>query len=130
MTSDVSSTAILLVDPYYDFISEGGKLWPRVRAIAEEVQLLDHLRTIVSTARETGHKVIFVPHRRWEPGNYVAFDNPTPYQVASAKAQVFAKDTWGGTFHEDFQPQDGDRLHRAERFCSSDEKSLQLLRLT
>ena len=108
MSYDPSTTAILLVDPYNDFISEGGKLWPRVRAIAEQVHLLDHLRTVLSTARRNGFQVIFVPHHRWQPGDYVSFDNPTPYQLGSAKAQVFAKDTWGGTFHDDFQPRDGD----------------------
>ena len=41
-------------------------------------------------------------------GNYVSFDNPSPYQLGSAKAQVFAKDSWGGTFHDDFRPQAGD----------------------
>jgi nicotinamidase-related amidase len=108
MSYDPSTTAILLVDPYNDFISEGGKLWPRIQAIAEEVHLLDHLRTVLWTARQNGFQVIFVPHHRWQPGDYVSFDNPTPYQLGSAKAQVFAKDTWGGTFHGDFQPEDGD----------------------
>lgn len=28
---DPNITAILLVDPYNDFLSEGGKLWPRVK---------------------------------------------------------------------------------------------------
>jgi hypothetical protein len=41
----------LVVDPYNDFVSEGGKLWPRVQAVAEHVQLLDHLRSVVSVAR-------------------------------------------------------------------------------
>ena len=108
MNHDPSTTAILLVDPYNDFLSEGGKLWPRVKAIAEEVRLLDHLQAVVSTARARDHKVIFVPHHRWVPGDYVAFDNPTPYQLGSAKAQVFAKDSWGGTFHDDFQPMPGE----------------------
>jgi hypothetical protein len=74
---DPSTTAILLVDPYNDFLSEGGKLWPRVKAIAEEVRLLDHLRQVVSTARGQGFKIIFVPHRRWEAGDYVSFDHPS-----------------------------------------------------
>ena len=108
MNYDSSTTAILLVDPYNDFISEGGKLWPRVKAIAEEVQLLDHLRKVLSTARAQGFRIIFVPHHRWQPGDYVSFDNPSPYQLGSAKAQVFAKGSWGGTFHDDFQPQSGD----------------------
>jgi nicotinamidase-related amidase len=108
MSYDPATTAILLVDPYNDFLSEGGKLWPRVQAIAEEVDLLDHLRQIVWTARANGIQIIFVPHHRWQPGDFEKFQNATPYQLGSAKAQVFARDTWGGTFHDDFQPQPGD----------------------
>lgn len=108
MDYEPSTTAILLVDPYNDFLSEGGKLWPRVKAIAEEVQLLDHLRAIISAARAQTFKIILVPHHRWQPGDYVSFDNPSPYQLGSAKAEVFAKGSWGGTFHDDFQPREGD----------------------
>jgi nicotinamidase-related amidase len=106
MSYDPSTTAILLVDPYNDFLSEGGKLWPRVKAVAEEVELLNHLREVVSTARARGLKIVFVPHHRWEPGDYVSFVNPSPYQLAGANAQIFAKDSWGGTFHDDFQPRE------------------------
>jgi hypothetical protein len=35
ITSDEEITALLLIDPYNDFISEGGKIWPRIRAVAE-----------------------------------------------------------------------------------------------
>jgi nicotinamidase-related amidase len=106
---DPATTAILLVDPYNDFLSEGGKLWPRTKAVAEEVRLLDHLRGVVGAARAKGLKIVFVPHHRWETSDYVsAFNQSAPYQLAGAKAQIFAKDTWGGTFHDDFQPQPGD----------------------
>ncbi len=108
MDYDPATTAILLVDPYNDFLSEGGKLWPRVHAVAEAVQLLDHLREAVAAARTGAFRVIFVPHHRWQAGDYLSFDNPSPYQLGSAKAQVFARDSWGGTFHDDFQPQAGD----------------------
>jgi nicotinamidase-related amidase len=108
MSYDPATSAILLVDPYNDFLSEGGKIWPRVKQIAGEVNLLDHLAKIVASARAHSLKVFYVPHHRWTPGDYVSFDNPTPYQLNSAKAQVFAKDTWGGTFRDDFQPQPGD----------------------
>ena len=30
-TYDKATTALLFVDPYNDFLSEGGKLWPRVK---------------------------------------------------------------------------------------------------
>jgi nicotinamidase-related amidase len=108
MTYHPTTTALLLVDPYNDFLSEGGKVWPRVKSIAEQVSLLDHLRALVRAARDTGYKVFFVPHHRWEPGDYVKWDHPTPYQLGGAERQSFAKGTWGGAFHDDFQPQPGD----------------------
>jgi nicotinamidase-related amidase len=99
---------VLLVDPYNDFLSEGGKLFPRAKAIAEEVGLLDNLRTVMRAAREDGLGIFFVPHRRSEPGQYDGWKYPTPYQLAGHASQIFAKDTWGGTFHDEFQPQPGD----------------------
>ena len=32
---DKENTALLVIDPYNDFISEGGKLWDRIKSVAE-----------------------------------------------------------------------------------------------
>ena len=101
-------TALLFVDPYNDFLSEGGKLWPHVRAIADEVGLLDNLRAVTTAIRGVGIPTFIVPHHRWEPGDYDGWDHPTPYQVESGKAQIFAKGSWGGEWHPEFGPQPGD----------------------
>jgi hypothetical protein len=34
-TYDKGITALLVVDPHNDFISEGGKIWPRIKDVAE-----------------------------------------------------------------------------------------------
>jgi nicotinamidase-related amidase len=101
-------TALLLVDPYNDFLSVGGKLWPMVEDVATEVGLLDNLRATVAASRRVGFPICLVPHRRWEPGDYEAWDHPTAYQLASGKRQSFAKGSWGGEWHPDFTPQQGD----------------------
>ena len=31
LSYDKNDTALLVVDPYNDFISEGGKIWPRIK---------------------------------------------------------------------------------------------------
>ncbi|MFG2075734.1 isochorismatase family cysteine hydrolase [Nonomuraea maritima] len=107
-TYDPRRTAVLLVDPYNDFLSEGGKVWPRVESVARQVGLLDHLRSVIASARQAGVQVVFVPHRRWEPGDYESWDHPNPTQRAIMDRHSFARGTWGGEFHPDFQPQPGD----------------------
>jgi nicotinamidase-related amidase len=101
-------TALLLVDPYNDFLSEGGKLWPAVQAVADEVALLDNLRAVTAAIRNAGIAVFIVPHRRWEPGDYEGWGHPTPYQLQSGTTRVFAKGSWGGEWHPDLAPQPGD----------------------
>jgi len=32
-------TALVLVDPYNEVLSEGGKVWPRLKEVAESVNL-------------------------------------------------------------------------------------------
>ncbi|MFJ5642720.1 isochorismatase family cysteine hydrolase [Streptomyces sp. NPDC093223] len=101
-------TAVLLVDPYNDFLSEGGQIWPHLAAMAGEVGLLDHLRSVVGSAREAGVRVVFVPHRRWEPGDYATWAHPNPTQLSIMERHSFARGTWGGEFHPDFRPRSGD----------------------
>jgi hypothetical protein len=45
-------------------------LWPRAKAVAERLNLIDHLRAIVKVARDKGFKIYFVRHHRWEPGDW------------------------------------------------------------
>ncbi|MBW8729269.1 MAG: isochorismatase family protein [Inquilinus limosus] len=75
-------TALLFVDPYNDFLSEGGKIYPRVKEVADGNGLLDNLRRVSGAARAAGIQVLIVPHRRWEPGDYEDWDHPNPTQRA------------------------------------------------
>jgi nicotinamidase-related amidase len=105
---DAQRTALLLVDPYNDFLSDGGKLFPMLRDIAADVRLLDNLRAAVDTARNAGIQVVYVPHRRWHPGDYDDWDHPNPTQRLVQQRHTFAAGTWGGEWHPDFVPQEGD----------------------
>lgn len=103
-----ASTALLFVDPYNDFLSEGGKAWPLLKDVAEEVGLLDNLRAIDKAVRDAGMRVIYVPHRRWQPGDYTCWSHPSPSQRMIMQGHFFAKGEWGGEWHPDFVPQAGD----------------------
>ena len=111
-------TALLIVDPYNDFLAEGGKLWPRVAEIAKAVGLHENLRAVTKAARDAGLQVFIVPHHRYEPDDLKNWDHPTPYQLGSAKLQIFAKDSWGGEWFPEFAPQAGDIVVK-EHWASS-----------
>jgi nicotinamidase-related amidase len=101
-------TALLFVDPYNDFLSEGGKVYPRIKPIADEVGLLDNLRRLDGVVRAAGIQKVIVPHRRWEPGDYETWDHPNPSQQSIMHRHSFARGEWGGEWHPDFAPKPGD----------------------
>ncbi len=103
-------TALLFVDPYNDFLADGGKLWPMVADVAKSVGLRENLRAIVKAARAAGIAIFIVPHHHAEPGEYANWTHPTPYQLGASKMQVFAKGSWGGEWHPDFTPEPGDTV--------------------
>lgn len=57
-------TGLLVVDPYNDFISEGGILWPLIKEIAEAVQCVPNMLAVLLAARAAGIQVFFAPHHR------------------------------------------------------------------
>src|SRR5579859_747533 len=101
-------TAFLLVDPYNDFLSEGGKIYPHLKPIADEVGLLDNLRALDGAVRAAGIQVVIVPHHRWEPGDFEHWDHPNPSQRRIMQGHHFARGEWGGEWHPDFAPKPGD----------------------
>ncbi len=42
-TYDTARTAFVLVDPYNDFFAEDGKIYPRLKDVAESVGLHEHM---------------------------------------------------------------------------------------
>ncbi|EYF03985.1 isochorismatase family cysteine hydrolase [Chondromyces apiculatus] len=122
-------TGLLLVDPYNDFLSEGGKLWPAVKKTAEAVDLLKHLREVTAAARAAGIQVFVVPHRRWRPGDYQGWRQQTSGQKGANEKQLFAVGSWGGEWHPDFAPQEGDVLvgeHWAQSGFANTDLDMQL----
>lgn len=109
---------LLLIDPYNDFLSDGGKLYGRAKAVVDAVDTIEHMREIVAAVRAAGIPVFYVPHHRSEPTDFQGWDHPTPYQLTAAKSQVFAVGSWGGEWHPDFLPQPGDVMIK-EHWASS-----------
>jgi nicotinamidase-related amidase len=68
-TYDIARTAFVLVDPYNDFFAADGKIYPRVREVAESVGLHQHINDLLGAARATGTRIVIAPHRRYRAGD-------------------------------------------------------------
>jgi nicotinamidase-related amidase len=115
---DKDITALLVVDPYNDFISEGGKIWDRIRAVAEANDCVPHMLQILNAARQAKLRVFYVPHRRYRPGDYETWKYVAPIQKAAWTRRTFEYGTWGGEFRAGFEPKPGE-IVVTEHWCSS-----------
>ena len=115
---DTQRTALLIIDPYNDFISEGGKVWPRVKAVAEANDCIAHMLQVLSAARRAGMRVFYALHRRYREGDYASWKYIAPVQKAAWSSKAFEYGTWGGEIRSEFAPRDGDVV-ALEHWCSS-----------
>lgn len=118
MTFDRNNTALLVIDPYNDFISEGGKVWDRLKTVADANQCIPHMKLVLDTARQAGMRVFYALHHRYRPGDYEGWAYVAPIQRAAWQRRTFEFGTWGGELHPDFIPQPDDIVAQ-EHWCSS-----------
>jgi nicotinamidase-related amidase len=105
---DEAITALLVIDPYNDFISEGGKAWDRVKTTAEPNRCVPHMAEVMGAARSAGVRVFYALHHRYRPGDYETWDYMAPVQERAWRTKSFQYGTWGGEVREGFEPQSGD----------------------
>jgi len=118
LTYDTAATALLVVDPYNDFISEGGKVWDRLKGVAEANNCVPHMLQVLNAARQANLRVFYALHRRYRPGDYETWKSIAPIQKAAWSRKTFEHGTWGGEIRSEFQPKPGD-IVAAEHWCSS-----------
>ena len=111
-------TALLVIDPYNDFISEGGKIWGRIRSFAEANDCVPHMLQVLNAARNVGLRVFYALHRLYRPGDYETWKYIAPVQKAAWDRRTFEYGTWGGEIRPEFEPKPGEVV-AAEHWCSS-----------
>ncbi len=67
---DKAGAALLVIDPYNDFISEGGKVWDRLKGVAEANGCVPNMLQVLNAARRAELRVFYALHRRYRPGDY------------------------------------------------------------
>jgi ureidoacrylate peracid hydrolase len=115
---DRDTTALLVIDPYNDFISEGGKVWDRLKGVAEANDCIAHMLAVLDASRNAGLRVFYALHHRYRPGDFETWKHVAPIQKAAWSRRTFEYGTWGGEIRREFVPQQGD-IVALEHWCSS-----------
>ena len=88
-------TALLVIDPYNDFVSEGGKIWGRIKNVAEANNCVPHMLEVLNAARKAGLRIFYALHHRCRPGDYETW-------------MYIESSTWGGEIRSEFAPRSGE----------------------
>jgi len=118
VTYEKQLTALLVIDPYNDFISEGGKIWGRLKGVAEANGCVPNMLRVLDAARDAQLRVFYAMHHRYRPGDYETWKYVAPIQRAAWKNKSFEYGTWGGEFRAEFVPKPGEVV-ASEHWCSS-----------
>jgi len=108
VTYERDITGLLVIDPYNDFLSEGGKVWDRLKGVAEANQCVPHMIQVLDAARQTGIRVFYALHRRYRPGDYETWKSIAPVQRLTWSRKTFEYGTWGGEIRHELAPRPGE----------------------
>jgi ureidoacrylate peracid hydrolase len=115
---DKEITALLVIDLYNDFISEGGKVWDRLRGVAEANRCVPNMLQVLNAARRAELRVFYALHHRYRPGDYETWKYIAHIQKAAWSHKTFENGTWGGEIRSEFEPKPGE-IVATEHWCSS-----------
>jgi ureidoacrylate peracid hydrolase len=108
VTYNKQLTGLLVIDPYNDFISEGGKLWDRLKGVAEANNCIPNMLQVLNAARKAEVRVFYALHHRYRPGDYETWKYIAPVQKAAWLHKSFEYGTWGGEIRSEFEPKPGE----------------------
>src|SRR5947208_283853 len=91
---DKEITALLVIDPYNDFISGGGKVWDRLKTVAEANDCVPHMLQVMNAARKAELRIVYALHRR---GRFISPSaDAERFERVSVGRSVVAKSLEGG----------------------------------
>ncbi len=102
---DRSRTALLIIDPQNDFLSEGGVAWPLVSDGVKNTKVVEHLVELRSAAKKAGVPVFYCPHY-YNDNEFATWKHLNPIDKMMFDGKMFRSGTWGAEFHPDLVPDD------------------------
>lgn len=104
MTTAAQNTALILVDPYNDFVHPDGKLYNSVRESLITTNTTLHLSELVVAARHRRIPIYYALHQPWREGNYMGWQRMNSSTTKLQALRVFEEGSWGAEIFEGLEP--------------------------
>lgn len=114
----IDKTALLVIDPVNDFLSEGGAAYHLTKNTLKMHNMVEHLRKSIEGARAKGIPVLFGPMAYTE-NDYAdeKLQKRSGINRMMFETKMFLAGSWGADFHPDFQPQPDDIVLLPHKTC-------------
>ena len=103
--SKYSDTAVILIDPYNDFLHPDGKSAGALQANLVAGDTVAHLKQLVTTARAAKIPIYYGLHQQYEEGHYDGWNHMSLSHHGIKARKLFEKGSWGAGFYEGLEPQ-------------------------
>ena len=100
---DLSRTALLIIDPQNDFLSEGGVAWGMVGEGVKNTKVVEHLVELRKAANAAGVPIFYCPHY-YSDNEFATWKHLNPIDKLMFDGKMFRKPGWGSDFHPDLAP--------------------------
>ncbi|RAL61088.1 hypothetical protein DID88_010429 [Monilinia fructigena] len=97
-------TAIILIDPYNDFLHPDGKAYPRLAESLADTNTIFHLQNLVTTARAQKIPIYYGLHQQVKLGFLAGWSHPTLMQEIQRENKTFEEGSWGVEIYKGLEP--------------------------
>jgi nicotinamidase-related amidase len=127
---EAAKTAIVLIEPQYDFLKPGGSMYQFIADQLEKRKVIENLVSLVNEARSKVKKIMYVPFEAFEPGfpeidpkgpgmgglRGLEIDMPTGWTIDGQKVYgAWVAGTPGPEIIPELTPQKGDLIIRGKK---------------
>ena len=114
----LDKTALLVIDPVNDFLSEGGAAYELTKNSLKLHSMIDHLKKAIEGARAKGIPVLFGPMAYTED-DYAdeKLQKRSGINRMMFETKMFLAGSWGADFHPELQPQEEDIVLLPHKTC-------------
>lgn len=98
------NTAVVIIDPYNDFLHPKGKLNGLVADSLKETDTIKHLQELVAAARAHKIPIYYGLHQQTKPGFIAGWNHATAVQKSQRQHVAFEEGSWGVEMYEGLEP--------------------------